>query len=165
VLGSTQHLTAELFRATTGQNITVVAFNSTANLMSAVTRGEINAAVELITPVLAALKSGTFRPLVISGDRRFSGLPEVPTLMETGFVDYGIHSWGMIGAPVKTPQAIVDRLSRESIAGLAHPESQKRAQEMGIRLAGSTPQEARDLLVAEIARWRRVVQAARIEPQ
>jgi tripartite-type tricarboxylate transporter receptor subunit TctC len=71
----------------------------------------------------------------------------------------------MVGAPAKTPAAIVERLSRESVAALAHPDIQKRAQEMGIRVAGSTPQEARDLLVGEIGRWRKIIQAAGIEPQ
>ena len=165
VLGSTQHLTAELFKATTRQDLTIVAFNSNANLMSAVTRGEVNVVVELITPVLAPLRGGVFKALALSAEKRFSGLPAVPTLIESGFVDYAIQSWGMIGAPVKTPASIVDRLSRESIAGLAQPEVQKKAFEAGITLAGSTPREARDLLLAEIARWRRVIQTAKIAPQ
>lgn len=165
VPGSTQHLTAELFKATTRQNLTVVAFNSNANLMSAVTRGEVNVVVELITPVLGPLRGGPFKALALSSGQRFAGLPSVPTLIETGFVDYPIQSWGMIGAPVKTPAAIIDRLSRESIAGLAHADVQKKAFDAGITIAGSTPREARDLLVSEIARWRGVIQGAKIPQQ
>lgn len=165
VLGSTQHLTAELFKAVTRQELTVVAFNSNANLMSAVTRGEVNVVVELITPVLAGLRGGMFKAIALSSEKRFSGLTAVPTLIETGFVDYAIQSWGMIGAPARTSGAIVERLSRESIAGLAHPEVQKKALDAGITMAGSTPREARDLLVAEIARWRNVIQSAKIAQQ
>jgi tripartite-type tricarboxylate transporter receptor subunit TctC len=165
VLGSTQHLVAELFKSTTKQNLTIVPFNSAGNLLSAVGRGEVDVAIDLITPLLSPLRGGAYKALAISSEKRFAGLPDVPTLIETGFVDYPVQSWGMIGAPAKTPAAIVGRLSRESIAALAQPEIQKRAHDMGITVAGSTPAEARDLLVAEIARWRGVIQAAGIQRQ
>jgi tripartite-type tricarboxylate transporter receptor subunit TctC len=162
-LGSTQHLTAELFRATTRQNIAVVPFNSNSNLMSALARGEVDVVVDLITAVLSPLKAGAFKALAISGEKRFAGLPELPTLIESGFVDYPINSWGMIAAPARTPAAIVDRLSRESVAALAKPEVQAKAQEQGITLAGSTPGQAREQLAAEITRWRNLINSAGIE--
>ena len=149
----------------TRQDLTIVPFNSNGNLMSAVARGEVTVIVELITPVLAPIRAGMVKGLALSSGKRFAGLPTVPTLMESGFVDYEIQSWGMIGAPARTPAPIVERLSRDSIAGLAQPEVQKKAHDAGITIVGSTPREARELLIAETARWRKIIQAARIEPQ
>jgi tripartite-type tricarboxylate transporter receptor subunit TctC len=162
-LGSTQHLMAELFKTTIQKDMTIVPFNSNANLMSALARGEVNVVVDLITAVLPPLKAGAFKALAISSEKRFTGLPELPTLIESKFVDYPINSWGMIGAPAKTPVAIVDRLSRETVTVLAKPEVQVKAQEQGVIFAGSTPSQAREQLVSEIARWRNLVSVAAIE--
>ena len=163
--GSTQNLAAELFKSMSGIDAQVVPFKATPAVITALKGGDVQAAFEILAPVLGQIKGGTLKPLAVTSERRYAGLPEVPTVAESGVPGYQASSWNGIAAPAKTPKAVIDRLNREVNAAAAKPEVRKRLGELGVEARAGTPQALRDLLVAEIAKWKAVIERAKIEKQ
>jgi tripartite-type tricarboxylate transporter receptor subunit TctC len=164
LIGTTQHLTAELFKAAVQTNLTIVPFRSTPNLAAAITRGDVDAGFELVAPIIESLGDGRLRPLAVSSGERFAGLSQVPTFLENG-IPGSVTSWSLVAAPARTPAAIIERLNHDIVAALATADVQARYAKLGFKAGGGTPQQAKDLLVAEIARWQAVIAAAKIEKQ
>ena len=162
-VGSTNHVSAELFKSMAGLETQVVPFKTTPALIAGVGGNEAQAIFEFIAPVLPHIKSGAFRALGVTSDRRYAGLPDVPTLAEAGLAGYEASAWNGVAVPVKTPRAVIDRLNREINAAIAMPEFKQRLQELGIDARGSTPEDLRKLLVADIAKWKTVIEKAKIE--
>jgi tripartite-type tricarboxylate transporter receptor subunit TctC len=162
-VGSGQYMAAALFKATTGLDFTVVPFKSTPNLVSALKGGDIQVAFEIAAPVMALLKSGDLKALAVTSGTRFRGLPAVPTVQEAGVANYQVTAWNGVAAPAKTPRAIIERLNHEINAALALPEVKQKFQEFGIDSRGGTPEDLRDLLASEIAKWTAVVASEKIE--
>jgi tripartite-type tricarboxylate transporter receptor subunit TctC len=164
-IGSTQNLAAELFKSTAGVDALVVPFKSTGEVMTALRGGAVQVAFEIVAPALAQIKGGAVRALGITSSRRFAGLPEVPTVAESGVAGYQASSWNAIAVPAKTPTAIIERLNREINAALASPQVRQRLLELGVDARAGTPDALRDLLAAEIVKWRAVIEKAGIEKQ
>jgi tripartite-type tricarboxylate transporter receptor subunit TctC len=162
---STQQFAAELFKSSLQLPVTVVPFKTTPSLMQAVSGQDVQVAFEMAAPVLENVRAGQYKALAVSSDKRFAGLPDVPTVGEAGVPSYQITAWNAIGVPAKTPRAIVDRLNKEIHAALAQPDIQKRFLEFGVEARGSTPEEAKKTIVSEIGRWADVIKAAKIELQ
>lgn len=163
--GGTQHLAAELFKSMAGIDVQTVPFKGTPAVLTALRGNEVQAAFEFIAPALPQIKAGGLKPLAVTSKRRFSGLPDVPTVAESGVAGYEASAWNGIAAPARTPRAIVERLNKEVNAALASPEVRQRLQGLGVEAQGSTPGEFREFLVAEIAKWRDVIERAKIEKQ
>ena len=164
-IGSGQHMAASLFKAMTGLNLTLVPFKSTPALMGALKSGDIQVAFEFNAPIRGLIKSGEVKVLAVSGATRFAGMPAVPTVAESGVAGYDVAGWNGIAVPARTPRSIVDRLNREIIAAMALPEIREKFQEFGIDARGGTPENLRDLLAGEIAKWKNVVETTGIEKQ
>jgi tripartite-type tricarboxylate transporter receptor subunit TctC len=101
----------------------------------------------------------------VTSDKRYGGLPDVPTVAESGVRDYQAASWNGVAAPARTPKALIDRLNREVNAATGSAEVRKRLQDLGVEARGGTPEALRDLLVSEIAKWKAVIERAKIEKQ
>ena len=86
------------------------------------------------------------RILAVTGDRRFPGLPDVPTVAESGVPGYAASSWNAIAAPARTPPAVIARLAREINAALTAPEVREKLAQQGVQVRGSTPQAMRTLV-------------------
>jgi tripartite-type tricarboxylate transporter receptor subunit TctC len=164
-IGSTQHLSAELFRSMAGIEAQTVPFKGTPAVITALRGNDVQVAFEILAPVMSQIKAGALKPLAVASNRRFPGLPNVPTVSESGVPGYQASSWNGISAPAKTPKAIIDRLNREINAALAAPEVKQRLQDLGVEARASTPDALRELLLAEIAKWRAVIERAKIEKQ
>jgi len=164
-VGSTQNLSAELFRSMAGVEAPVVPFKGTPAVVTALRGNEVQAAFEILAPVMSQIKAGTLKAIAVTSNRRFPGLPNVPTVSEAGVPGYQASSWNGISAPAKTPRAIIDRLNRAINAAVASPDVKQRLQELGVEARGSTPEGLKELLVAEIAKWRAVIERARIPKQ
>lgn len=164
-VGSTQYLAAELLKSTAGIQAQVVPYKSNSLLIAALRGNELRVAFELIGPVLAHVKGNTLRALAVGSDRRFPGLPDVPTMAEAGISDFNVSSWTGIAAPLGTPAAIVNRLSREVVKAASIPAVQQSLQVIGIEARGSTPGEASKLMAASVARWKGVIEQAKIPRQ
>ena len=164
-VGSGQHMAASLFKAMSGLNITLVPFKSTPALMAALKSNDIQVAFEMTAPTRGLVRGGELKVLAVSSAKRFSGMPDVPTIGESGMPGYQVAAWNGVAAPARTPPQIIERLNREIRAALAQPDVREKFLEFGIDPRASSPEELRDLLVSEVARWRDVVTTTGIERQ
>src|SRR6185436_12835490 len=164
-IGSSHHVSAELMKSMGGFEAQVVPFKTTPALIAAARGGEAQAIFEFISPVLPHVRSGALRALGVTSERRFAGLPDIPTIAEAGLPGFEASAWNGTAVPAKTPRRVIERLNREVNAALALPELRQRLQDLGIDARASTPDGLRDLLAAEIAKWKAVIEKAKIERQ
>ena len=166
-VGTTQNLAAELFKATAGIDLQVVPFNGTPPVITALRAGDIDAAVDIVGPLMPQIASHALRPLVVLGAQRAPQLPDVPAARETGgpLARFDIASWNGLAVPAKTPPEVVARLSREVQAALAQPDVKQHLLDLNQVAQGSTPAQLRERLEADIVRWGEVIARARIPRQ
>jgi len=164
-VGSTQNLSAELFKTMAGITVSIVPYKSTPDLITALGRHDLHAAFESPVTTLNLIRDGQIRALALTSTKRFAGLADVPTVQESGLKGYEVTTWNAIAAPAKTPKPVIDRLHKEILAALAQPDIQQKFGEFGIEARGGTPEETRRLVANEIVKWRDVIKAANIEPQ
>jgi tripartite-type tricarboxylate transporter receptor subunit TctC len=163
--GSGQHLSAELFKSMAGVDAQIITYKSTPEVLTAVISGQVQVGLDIVAPVLAQVKGGAVRIIAVSSKQRSPILPEVPTVAESGVPGYESESWNGVAAPVKTPPAIIERLNKEVRAAVAASDVKKRLQDLGIDARASTPEQLRERLVADIAKWRAVIEKANIPRQ
>lgn len=164
-VGSTQNLSAELFKARTGIEALIVPYKGTPAVLTALRAGEIDAAFEILGPWLPQLQARALRALAVTSDRRFAALPDVPTMREAGVADYEVASWNALAAPARTPAAVIERLNAAANEALKNPAVQERLLALGVRAQGGTPQQLQTLLASEVRHWGEVIRAAKIEPE
>ena len=161
-IGSAQYLAAELFKSMAVLNNTTVPFNNTGAVIGALRGNDVQVAFEFLPPVLGQIRAGSLRVVAVSSKTRFALLPNVPTLDESGLPGYDVISWNGIGAPAKTPRAIVDRLNKEIHAAVNSPPVKQRFQELGIEPNLNTPDGMRTFATSEIAKWNALIDKAKI---
>jgi len=164
-VGSTQNLSAELFKARTGIDALIVPYKGTPAVLTALRAGEVDAAFEILGPMLPQLQAKAVRALAVTSDRRFAALAEVPTMREAGVPDYQVASWNALAAPARTPPAVIERLNAAANEALKNPDVQQRLLALGVRAQGGTPPQLATLLADEVRHWGEVIRAAKIEPQ
>ena len=109
-VGSTQHLSAELFKSMAGVDAETVPYKGSPAVIAALRGKDVEIAFEMLAPIIPQAQSGAVRVLAVTSDRRSPLLPDVPTVAESGVPGYQASSWNAIAAPARTPRAIVDRL-------------------------------------------------------
>ena len=164
-VGSTQHLSAELFKAMAGVDAVTVPFKGSPAVVTALRGNDVQVAFDMLAPIMPQAKSGAVKILAVTSEQRFPGLPDVPTVAESGVSGYQASSWNAIAAPAKTPRPIVDRLSKEIATVLAMPDVKERLQGLGVTARASTPEQMRQLLASDVEKWRKVIETAKIEKQ
>jgi tripartite-type tricarboxylate transporter receptor subunit TctC len=108
-------------------------------------------------------RSGQVRALATTGAERAAVAPELPTIAEAGITGYEVDSWQGVFVPAKTPPAIVNKISADTVAALAVPAVNRKLEQMGYAAAGSTPAELANLLKTEIAKWTAIIKTAGIK--
>lgn len=164
-VGSTQHLSAELFRSMTGFDATIVPYKGSPAVITALRANDVQVAFEMLAPVVPQAKSGAVRILAVTSERRNPAFPDVPTVAESGVPGYAASSWNAIAAPAKTPAALAERLNAEIQRALAAPEVKEKLASLGVTARGSTPDEMKRLVAGDVEKWRRVIDQAKIERQ
>ncbi len=164
-VGSTQNLSAELFKSRTGAELLIVPYKGTPAVLTALRAGEIDAAFEILGPMLPQLQAKAVRALAVTSDQRFQALPEVPTMMQAGVANYDVASWNALAAPARTPAAVIERLNAAANEALKTPAVRDKLLALGVRPQGGTPQQLATLLAGEVAHWREVIRVAKIEPE
>ncbi len=159
-IGSTQNLAAELFRTRTGLNFTVVPFNGTPAVTTALRGNQVDIAIEILGPMMSQVQSKAVRVLAVMGDTRAEQLPDVPTLMQSGVRDFEVLSWNALAAPAKTPKDVIARLNREVLAAVNSPDVKKKLFDLNLQAKGSTPEQLGTLLQNDIKRWTDVINKA-----
>lgn len=164
-VGATQHLAAELFKSMSGINVVIVPYNSTGAVLAALRGGDVQFVVEILAPIVGQVRAGNLRALAVTTSTRFPLLPDVPTVSESGVSGYEVTSWNGVAAPAKTPRALVNRLNQVVTAALATPEVKQRFHDLAVEPRPSTPEAFRAHLQAEIVKWKKVIEEAKIPKQ
>ena len=159
--GSLHHLLGELINIEARTSMVSVPYRGAALALVDLIGGRIDAMVETATFSLPQVRAGKMRALALSTAGRYPLMPEVPTISETlPGVDVG--SWLGLAVSPGTPRTIVERLNREVRAILLEPDMQKRLTDLGGVATPSTPEEMRERVRREIARWQHVVKVKNI---
>jgi tripartite-type tricarboxylate transporter receptor subunit TctC len=161
--GTSPHLSMELFRSMAGITITHVPYKGTGPATVDVVAGQVQLSMPNLLTAMPHIKGGTLRALGVTGPRRASGLPNVPTIAEAGLPGYESVQWYGLMAPAGTPAPIVARLHLEIAKSLASAEMQAAMATEGADAVGNKPQEFTAFIKSEIDKWSKVVKTARIE--
>lgn len=164
-IGSTQHLAAELFKSMAGIDAQVVPFKTSSGLIAAVRGNEIHVAIEFLAPVIQLIKGNALKALAVGSRQRFPGLPGTPTVAESGIPGYYASSWNGVSVPAGTPRSVIDRLYKEFAAAVTAPDVKQKLQEMGVDAKAYTPAQTRELMISDIAKWKAVIERAKIPRQ
>jgi tripartite-type tricarboxylate transporter receptor subunit TctC len=158
--GSTfTHLAGEMFKYLSSTNLVAIPYKGTAPQVTAILGKEVEV---IFDPFLAVqhIKAGKIRPLAVTGAKRSSIFPDVPTLQEAGLKDYQVETWIAMFAPTGTPKAIVDLLHAEMNKILAAPEVRTRLAELSYDPIGETQEQFARRIVADTTRWAKTVKDA-----
>ncbi|MBI4190615.1 MAG: tripartite tricarboxylate transporter substrate binding protein [Betaproteobacteria bacterium] len=161
--GSAIHLASELFKAAAKVNITHIPYGggSTAALVG-VAGGQVQMTIPTIASVLPYVKNGLMRALAVTGDKRSSSMPDVPSFGEAGVPGMADYVWyGFVG-PAGMPNQVVNKLHAEVIKALAVASVKERFIALGSELVGSSPEEFSMLIRSELRRWAEVIKSAGI---
>jgi tripartite-type tricarboxylate transporter receptor subunit TctC len=164
-IGTTQHLAAELFKSTAGLDLLVVPFKGTPDVVNAIRGGQIDAGLDILSPLLAQIQGKALRPLAVTGAKRSRVLPGVPTAQEAGVKGLNAASWNGLAVPAGTPPAVIAQLNKAVNAALTDAGVRQKLEALNLDPHPGTPQDAADMLAGDIRRWSDVIAAARIERQ
>lgn len=155
--GSSNHLTAELFKSVTGTFITHIPYRGGGPAQQDLMGGQVD--MMFLSAVLAQpyVKAGKFKALAQTGAQRVPAYAELPTVAESGYPGFDVNSWVGLLAPAGTPRHVVDRLQQEIGKILKEPEFAKRLTEQGLTAIGSTPEQFGNALKTEQDKWARLV--------
>ena len=160
--GSTGHLAGELFKARAGIDMTHVAYKGGAQAMNDLLSGQIQLLVTALPTVEAHIKSGKLRAIAFTTARRVAGMPDVPTLAESGFAGFDVASWYGIVAPAGAPPEVVRKLNADIVRILEQPDVRQRFAQLGTEPGGGSPESFAATLRADIDKWAAVVRNAGI---
>lgn len=163
--GSTQNLSAELFKSMAGINAMVVPFKSTPEVLTALLRGDIDVMFESYAALKGAISSGQARVIAATGKSRSSWLPDAPTVAESGVPRYEVTGWNAVFAPAGTPPRRLARLNAALNNVLREPAIQQRLEELGTQAKGSSREELAAVFKRDIAKWADVIRKAGIPTQ
>jgi tripartite-type tricarboxylate transporter receptor subunit TctC len=164
-IGSTQNLSAELFKTAAGIDFQIVPHRGTPDLMVSLMQGNVALAIDSYSSMKGNLAEGKLRALASSGATRSPSTPDIPTLKEGGVADYDVVSWNALFAPAGTPEEIVKALNGALRDILAEDDVKKRLLELGIEARASSPEEIEGRLTSDIDKWRKVIERAGIPKQ
>ena len=164
-IGATAHLSMELFQTLTGTKMVHVPYKGSAGVLTDVTAGQIQLAMDNIPVYLPQAKAGKIRALAVSAAQRVPAAPEIPTVAEAGVPGFEALSWFGLLAPAKTPKPIVDTLSAETQRILKLPDVSERIVGLGAQPVGGTPKEYAAFIQSEIVKWAKVIRDAGVKAE
>lgn len=157
--GSSNHLLLVRFARLAGIEHTHVPFRGAGPAMTAVIAGQVPMMSDSLPSAASHIRQGNVRAIAISSAERHPSFPEIPTFRDQGF-DLVSTSWFGLSGPAGMPDAVVERLSQETLAVLALPETRARFAEFGGTPGDLSPQAYTDFVAAEVAAWAPVVRAS-----
>ena len=164
-VGSSEHLTMELFKLRTNSEATHIPYQGGAAAATALLAGDVQLTFQNLGTVAPHIAAGRLRAVMVTSAARNPTVPDVPTAAEVGLSDFIVTSWQAVMAPAGVPAPILARLEAGCIESLQHPESRQRLNQIGFDVVASSAAEFRRFQEAEIARWRTVVERAQIRAE
>lgn len=160
-VGTPQHIAGELFCHLAGIKMEHIPYRG-ANLTD-VMSGVVPIGIQNAGAGMALVRDGRVRGIAVTSLKRTSSAPDLPTLSEQGFPGFEATSWFALMGPANLPRPIVDRVRMESLKVLADPEMHRKFVAMGLDLVGSSPEETRAAIAADIPKWAKVIRDANIK--
>ncbi len=151
--GTSVHLSAELLKYYAGVDIVHVPYRGAAAAMTALLAGDVDIMVDSVPPSLPQIRAGRVRALAVMSARRVPQLPEVPTIIESGYPDFEINGWSGVATTAGTPPAIIARLEAEIRNALARPETVAAYENAGLTVRFMGAAEFGRFWDAEIAKF------------
>lgn len=164
-IGTTSHLTAELFAKLTGTKLVHVPYKGTAPALNDIIAGHVDMIFMELTSAIKLHEAGRARILAVATTHRIADLPDIPTLDEVGVKNFQSGTWNAIVAPPKTPAALVSKLNKAVNDVLNSPEGKAHFAKLNLHAAGGTPAEAAAFIKTETKGWGDVIKEAHIPPQ
>jgi tripartite-type tricarboxylate transporter receptor subunit TctC len=164
-LGAPPHLVGELFKQSTGIDIVHVPYKGDAPMYQALLGGEVDFAFGPLGNAIGHIRSGKLRALGMTGSRRSSVIPEVPTMAEAGVPELELTGWLGLFAPAGTPRPVIERLHAALVSTISSPEVRERFPALGYEPVGSTPEDFSARFKRDLTVYARVIQEARIPLQ
>ncbi len=161
-VGTTAHLMMELLKYRAGIEMLHVPYKGAAPAMMSIVAGETDMTATSPTALKGFIERGQLRGLALTADARSPSLPEVPTMAEAGFADFVVPAWFGVFAPRGTPAPLADRLNELVLAAIAAPEFQRLMGNLGMQGEPVSRQAFGTMLSAETARWKALMEAARM---
>ena len=162
-VGGFGHMSAELFSSMTHTRMMHIPQKSISAALTDLIGGHIHVLFNVASPTIPMIKSGKVRGLATTGTKRLEALPDLPTVAEAGVPGYENATWNGIGAPARTPRAIIELLNHEFVAILHLPDVMEAARIEGSTIVASTPEQFRDYLKAEYLKYGKLVKEAGIK--
>ena len=164
-VGSTQHLTAELFRQSAGLEAQAVSFRTTGEVVTALLRKDVAYAIDLAHAVRGQVAAGELKLLAVASSKRFPSLPDVPTMIESGLPGLEVHGWYGLVFPAGVPGIVIEKTQRALTEVLSREPVRKQLEAIGAQAAVASPQEFGKLIADEVVRWRDVATKAGLQAQ
>ena len=162
---SSAHIVGERFGRVAGLQVNHIPYKGSAPMLADLLGGQIKVGWPDVSTAIAQIAAGKLKPLVVSGPKRTSMLPNVPTLAESGYPGFEPLGWVGVFVPAGTPKPIVDTIAREAIRITNLPEVRAKLQEQTLVPVGSTPEAFAKTLKEDGALWAKMIQGAGITPQ
>jgi len=163
-LGSLPDLSGELLKIMANIDIVHVPYRGAAPVVTDLLAQQVQMVFLDVPAVLAHVKAGTIRAIAVGSPERVPSLPDVPTTAEAGLPGLLAENWYGMVAPAKTPPAIIATLNKAALEAMKDPNVQSKLAAQGATLAGDTPDQFRDFIASETAKWAKVIKDAGIQP-
>jgi len=161
-VGSTPHLSGEIFRISRGLDLATVQFTGAGPAIQSTVGGHTPIAFTALPPAAPQIREGTLRALMVTSETRAPGFPDVPTAAEAGLPGQEAYTITGIVAPAATPRETVALLHREIVKAAALSDVQKRLDELGFTVLAGTPEEFAARIKVEMEKWGKVIRDAKI---
>lgn len=163
--GTAPHFAAELFKQSTGLGgLLHVPYKGAAPAVTDTIGGQTQLMFPSLFTATPYVKAGKLRAIGVAGSKRSAILPDVPTLAEQGVAGVDVGQWYGLFAPAGTPRTVVDQINKAMNTVLNDPATIKKLEDHGADVETSTPQQLRELVQKELARWRKVVEVGKLKP-
>jgi len=158
--GAAAHMSAELFKSEAKVDIVSVSYKGAAPALQDLIAGHVQVMFATSASVVGFLKAGTLRPLAVTTLKRFSLMPELPTVAELGLPGFDATTWHGLVAPAGTPRDVIATLNRATVQALRDPDTLRQLHDLGVEVNSSTPEEFAAYIRSEIPKWAAVVKAS-----
>jgi len=164
-VGGTGHLAMEYFQALAGFKVEHVVYRGSSLVLQDLLAGNIPSTMDNLPPYLPHINTGALKALGVSSSKRWFALPDVPTIAEQGFDGFDAAPWGYVAAPAGTPKEIMQKLSDELVKGGKLPATIKKTRDAGAAELVGNADELAAHIKRETVKWKKVVEAAKLEAQ
>jgi tripartite-type tricarboxylate transporter receptor subunit TctC len=164
-IGTSPHLSGELFKRMAGIEMTHVPYRGAGPALNDLIPGRLDMMFNTAGAMITQVRTGQIRGLAVTTPQRVPNVPELPTVAESGVPGYDVSPWYALFAPVKTPPDIVRKMNADVVIALKEPAVAKKMEDLGVIPVGSTPEHMAGFLKSEMDKWGPVIKSAGITAQ